>query len=122
MHSSRRLSARLNFDVSHSMNAAIELHDSNVKVTECSNGDFRIEFSGAYVHRSEGVPGVDPGTGHIQPAEIVFSSATWNGLSPECVGDISDGWVSVNGEVSTLIPLPSRNFGLVSAEFAFTSG
>ena len=104
------------------MNASLELHDSKVKLAEGASGTFRLVFSAAYVHRSEGRPGVDAGAGYIQPAELVFSEASWSEPSVACLGDLSDGWVSVNGEKLSLVPLPFSASGQVSAEFVFVSG
>ena len=104
------------------MNASIEFHDSKVKLAEGINGTFRLLFSAAYVHRSEGRPGVDAGAGYVQPAEVVFSSASWSEPTAACVGNLSDGWVSVDGEKLSLVPLPFSASGLVSAEFVFESG
>ena len=109
-------------NVSHHMNAAIEFHDSDVQLAEGADDTFRILFSAAYVHRSEDRPGVDAGAGYIQAAELVFSTASWSKPSVDCVGDLSDGWVTVNGEKLSLIPLPFSASGKVFAEFVFVSG
>ena len=104
------------------MNAALEFHDSKVQSAEGANGTFRLLFSAAYVHRSLGRPGVDAGAGYVQPAELVFSAASWSEQSATCIGGISDGSVSINGEKLSLIPIPFFATGLVSAELVFVSG
>lgn len=104
------------------MNSALELHDSDVSVVHGVGGTLRVLFSSAYVHRSDGRPGIDPGAGYVQLAEIVFSGASWRGLSPECAGPLSDGVLTVSGEARSLIPLPYSAIGETKAEFIFASG
>ena len=104
------------------MNAALEFHDSEVSLAAGANGTYRILFSKAYIHRSPGRPGVDAGAGYIQPAELVFSAASWSEPTDSCVGDLSDGCLFIDGEKLSLVPLPFSVSGQVSAEFVFTSG
>ena len=44
------------------MNEVIELHDSVLDATMYYKGETLLSFSPAYVHRSAGSPGVDPGS------------------------------------------------------------
>ena len=46
-------------------NAAIELHDSSVTAIRMEGSDVVIDLD-AYVHVSEGAPGIDAGTGWTQ--------------------------------------------------------
>ena len=104
------------------MNAALELHDSKVSAAQEAGGTLRLLFSAAYIHHSEGRPGIDPGAGFVQPAELVFSGASWHGLSPECAGPLSDGTLTAGGESFSLIPFPFSVTGELKAEFVFVSG
>jgi hypothetical protein len=104
------------------MNSALEFHDSEVRTVVGASGSLQVVFSSAYVHKSEGQPGINDGAGYTQPAELVFSEATWEGVSPLCSGRISDGLLVVNGSSMSLVPLPFSASGKVSAEFVFTSG
>jgi hypothetical protein len=104
------------------MNASIEIHDSEVQLAEGENGTFRLFFSAGYVHESEGRPGLDAGTGYLQPAELVFGEASWSEPVTEGIGRLSGGWVSINGEKLSLVPLPFSASGEISAEFIFASG
>lgn len=104
------------------MNAALEFHDSTISSAQEAKGTLRLLFSEAYIHRSEGRPGIDPGAGYIQPAELVFSGAEWHGLSPECTGALSDGTLTVGGKSLSLIPVPFSAAGELKAEFIFVSG
>jgi hypothetical protein len=57
------------------MNQAIELHDSDLGEVRLSVKGLTIGLAPAYVHRSEGRVGIDPGTGWTQRAELVFTDA-----------------------------------------------
>jgi hypothetical protein len=56
-------------------NRMIELHDSRVTDIRIAGDDVVLEVD-AYVHESEGVPGVDPGTGSSQEVRLVFERAS----------------------------------------------
>ena len=80
-------------------------------------------FEPAYVHRSNGRPGVDAGSGFLQPAEIVFTGAQVTEKDGPCKGAISEGMISVSGKkFDSVLPLPYEASGKVSAEFTFESG
>jgi hypothetical protein len=104
------------------MNEAIEFHDSEVQLAEGSSDVFRIVFSSAYVHRSEGQPGIDAGAGYTQQAELTFTSATWSKSSLPTVGKLSDGFLMLGSKKHSLIPLPLSVSGKIEAELVFVSG
>ncbi len=104
------------------MNAALEFHDSEVGLLTGADCTLKMQFSAAYIHRSSGRPGIDAGAGYIQPAELVFSAASWSELSHDCVGDLSNGSLLINGAEYSLVPLPFSASGQISAEFVFVSG
>jgi hypothetical protein len=105
------------------MNTALEFHDSEVQSIQADDdGGVSLHFSGAYIHKSVGQPGVDSGTGHIQAAKVSFSEAHFAGDLAECVGPLSDGSISVNGRSLSLFPIPYSFPGPVAAEFTFQNG
>lgn len=104
------------------MNAALELHDSKIGRISNAGASVRIELPMAYVHRSAGNPGVDPGQVFVQPAEIVFADAQYSETQGPCSGSISDAAFSVNGEALSLLPIPLTAKGEVSATFTLVSG
>src|SRR5262245_3745701 len=104
------------------MNAAIELHDSEISEVTVVGHSLRIVLDPAYVHQSSGRPGVDPGDGVLQKAELVFTGASWTGLSPDCQGTISDGAVLVDEKSLVLVPCPMQSTGQITARIDFTSG
>jgi hypothetical protein len=104
------------------MNAGIELHDSKVSAIVRSPGVLRILLEPAYVHRSAGRPGVDPGEGWVQSAELVFSEPrdTEQGA---CIGTLGDGRISSDAaHFENVLPLPFALSGEVQAHLDFTSG
>jgi len=105
------------------LKSALEFHDSDVVELRPSENTLHMIFEPAYVHRSEGRPGVDAGSGFLQPAEIVFSGAKYTEKDGPCTGAISEGLIQVSGKrFDSVLPLPFDVAGKVSAEFTFESG
>lgn len=89
------------------MNACIELHDSRMHGVVAPGGSVVVQFRPAYVHRSEGRPGIDPGTGWVQDFDLVVSEAVLVSTFTELPRDLWDGSLSVGDEVfENEIPLP----------------
>ena len=72
-----------------------------------ANGDVVVKFEPGYVHKSDGAPGRDPGTGWLQTVEVrVFDGALDAHLAGLPSG-VSDGWVVVGDDRhDNIIPLP----------------
>jgi hypothetical protein len=79
-------------------------------------------LSRAYVHCSIGRPGVDPGDGYSQSAELVFLNAMCSEPTSGCFGKISEGLVRIGTDSFGLLPLPCSGSGDIHAKFVFTSG
>ena len=82
-----------------------------------------ITFKAAYLHRSDGEPGIDKGTGWIQAGSLVFGSA----ILPS-TPDIGEGWI-VDGSLRIdaadelhLMPVPFNVVGTIAAAFTFNNG
>lgn len=105
------------------MNSALELHDSDVLELRWRGSELRVVFDHAYLHQSAGRPGIDAGSGYLQPGELVFLAARVSELGGACVGTVSDGYVA-DGPMthSNVVPLPLAVDGPVEAAFTFTSG
>jgi hypothetical protein len=59
------------------INQAIELHDSELAVLwHEQNGEAVLIFSKLRIHQSDGRPGIDPGVGWFQRAELVIEHAS----------------------------------------------
>ena len=104
------------------MNVALEFHDSEVSASQSKDGGLSVAFSAAYVHHSEGVPGVDTGSGYVQALEMLLQQATWSGSLGSCLGRLSDGHISVGGQHLPLVPLPYESRGPVKVELVFQNG
>ena len=104
------------------MNESLELHDSTVSGVHAVGNSIIVSFSMAYVHRSPGEPGVSPGEGFVQPAELIFMHASSSSDLKNACGDISDGHISIGEQELSLLPLPFAYSSAVTAEFVFTSG
>jgi len=96
------------------MNQMIELHDSKIAVIWFDHGAAIMIFSHAYIHRSEGEPGIDSGTGWSQRAELVIDEATQIDLPRAWPCKIYDGLLELNGVVhENEIPIPLVSGGSV---------
>ena len=88
------------------MNAAIELHDSEVAaVVATPEGGVVVRLAPAYVHRSAGRPGIDAGSGWLQAVELAFASAVIEGPLPELPCEL-DGGTLTGVESRGMVPLP----------------
>ena len=54
------------------MNTVIEIHDSRVTEISNRNGTVIVHFQPTYLHKSEGRPGLDAGTGWVQEARLIL--------------------------------------------------
>ena len=79
------------------MNRYFEIHDSTLsKVTE-KDRKVVLSFSKAYVHQSEGNPGVDGGTGWLQEIELELQEAQVLCAPIHLPEDLADGFIKVGG-------------------------
>jgi hypothetical protein len=89
------------------MNTIIEIHDSRVAEISERDGTVIVHFQPVYLHKSEGRPGYDSGTGWVQDARLIFSEASVSGDFPDWPCDIMDGEIILDGERhDNLIPVP----------------
>ena len=63
------------------MSWALEFHDSRLSGLHQLGRKITVQFEPAYLHRSDGEPGISPGSGWHQNAELVFRSASLDGLT-----------------------------------------
>jgi hypothetical protein len=118
--SKRRLAADKRYSLA-SM-SGIELHDSEVGAITPDGQDLRVVFRPAYVHRSDGKPGIDSGWGYLQPVEFTFRDATY-AEDGHCKGTVSHGSLTCAGaEFRNLVPMPLSLDNPVSVELVFVSG
>jgi hypothetical protein len=97
-------------------NAAVEIHDSTLEAIK-STGDDLVAVIDAYVHRSVGRPGVDPGTGWSQLLELRFLKGKTSGDVGSDPIELLDGRIILSGETfKNIIPLPLDHLGLSRLE------
>ena len=89
------------------LSSALELHDTTVGRLAMEDGRVILHLESAYIHKSEGIPGVDAGSGWSQPLDIVFEEGSLIGSIPELPEDISSGRLQIGEEIlRNMIPLP----------------
>jgi hypothetical protein len=94
------------------VNTAIEIHDSQVSEIIDLDGAVIVHIQPAYLHKSEGRPGFDSGTGWVQEARLIFTRATTNGDFPDWPCRIMGGELVLDGEIHrNLIPVPLEASG-----------
>ena len=80
------------------VNQLIELHDSRITAIYQDGGDVHLDLE-AYVHRSDGRPGIDPGTGWVVPVRMTIrSAAVVRGFEGEALW-ITEGTIRVGAKV-----------------------
>ena len=96
-------------------NRLIELHDSEIASIEFDGGTITITFSHAYLHQSDGVPGVDRGTGWSQRGELRISTSSRPNLPRPLPYQIDNGVLTLGGaEHCNEIPVPLSYEGAVA--------
>ena len=80
-------------------NRAIEIHDSVLDALSLENGDAVLHFSHLYIHETEGVPGVDAGTGWSQEGNLTIRNAVVEGSFSEWPADLHKGQIAVDDTV-----------------------
>ena len=89
------------------MNTTIEIHDSTIAQIVEQNGAVIVHFQPAYLHKSEGRPAFDAGTGWVQEARLILSDASIIGDFPNWPCDLMGGEIVVDGERhDNLVPTP----------------
>jgi hypothetical protein len=102
-------------------NRAVELHDSQVLVTNWDGEDLVLRMS-VYLHVTEGRPGWDRGTGCTQDADLRVTHGTLI-ASPHGSLSILDGTIQVEERVfSNILPVPFDHHGRVVVAFKGAEG
>ena len=94
------------------MNRAIEIHESTLGSLTTDRGLLVLHFSSAYVHESEGIPGVESGTCWMQEAYLKIGNAVVVGFFSELPGDLVGGHIRIGDVLSdNMIPFPLDHLG-----------
>ena len=104
------------------MHAAIELHDSNLASLTCQDGTAVLVFAPAYIHRWEGRPGIDTGTGWTQEVTFTFADAKVSAPSELPCG-LAGGSLTINEVLhDNLVPVEGRFAAPCELRLVFSSG
>jgi hypothetical protein len=96
------------------MNAAIELHDSELASVNVFGKDVRIALRPAYIHKSLREPGVDTGTGWVQDIDLVIENGLVEGELSKLPVELGTGQLCFDGHsISNVLPLPLDRIGAV---------
>jgi hypothetical protein len=88
---------RLNLIVRHLMKRAPEFHDSVIGSLIPDADGLTIELSAAYVHESDGRPGILPGKGYSQTVRLRFTGLlSREAVLPAATGTILDAKITVD--------------------------
>ena len=95
------------------MNLAIEFHDSEL-TSMGKRGDVLQLRLNAYIHKSEGRPGVDAGTGWWQDTQITVERGVVEGPITNWPAEMYDGVLEIDGErFDNGVPVPFERVGEV---------
>lgn len=95
--------------------SAIEIYDSTLVSVADDGGHVVIDLKPAYIHRSTGTPGVDPGGGWVQDVILRVENGAIEGGVPEMPCDLWEGSLQVgNQKIENVIPLPLYYQGVVT--------
>jgi hypothetical protein len=104
------------------VNTIIELHDSKIGEIAKQGDTVVVHFLKAYLHKSEGRPGFDCGTGWTQSAKLIFASASASGNFPDLPCDVMGGDLVVGGQLhANMIPVPLDVAAPVKLRLVFDS-
>lgn len=88
------------------MNSSIEIHDSKIISVTARDGLLEVCLS-AYVHKSDGTPGRESGTGWTQDVILRFENGSIEGRVAEYPAWLSDGTLVIDGDsLENEIPIP----------------
>jgi len=104
------------------MNREIELHDTRVERIERTDSKIVLWLS-AYMHESDGRPGLDRGTGWSLPARLVIENGEFDHPFSSPSLWVTDGYIAIgDGVFDNLIPLPFDEHGEIHLLFSGAEG
>ena len=94
------------------MKSAIELHDSECLEIKLSADGRGVLVLDAYIHRTDGEPGVSPGDGGVQRVHISMEMMTTTGEVGSLPATIYEGSLALeNSYHDNMVPLPLQAVG-----------
>lgn len=89
----------LNVILGNNMNRSFEIHDSTLSAVIDAETTVIVRFNKAYIHQSEGRPGVDDGTGWAQEIELKLTDSEIIKLPTSIPEELIDGHILVNDKI-----------------------
>lgn len=103
--------------MSDGLNSAIELHDSTVASVVHVGQLIQVALRPAYVHKTAGIPGTDPGSGYVQDFILEFSAGRVEADFGALPAEILHGQLFVDGQtIDNMVNLPCEITGAVSLQ------
>jgi len=103
------------------MNSAIEIHDSYL-TSISKEGDALAVHLSAYIHKSDGKPATDAGTGWTQDVMLVVGHGSVEGSVSDWPAELYDGTLKIDGDVSeNIISIPLDRKGAIELTLKPTS-
>jgi hypothetical protein len=97
------------------MNSELEIHDSTLAGIDTVGNDVVVRLAPAYIHRSVGRPGIDPGSGWLQDIDFVIREAVVASSPLQFPCWLSDGALSIGKTCwDNCFPLPVAASGAVT--------
>ena len=97
----------------------IELHDSVITSVVFDAETTLITFSYVYIHQSDGVPGVDPGSVSTQGAELRINQSPKPDVPEKSPYEICDGQLTLDDVAyRNEIPIPLSHDGFVQLKLS----
>jgi hypothetical protein len=94
-------------------NRAMEFHDSTFDGFDQDGPNLTLRFSAAYIHESDGKPGLDAGVDWIQDVRLHFENASHTGSMSQLPCYLWDGQLSLADESIQMVPVPLEYTGKV---------
>lgn len=104
------------------MNKSIELHDSKLDAIITVGAEVIVSLSPAYVHSSEGRPGIDAGSGWLQSATLALGEGSLRVMPAQLPTAIAGGFIRLRSEPrDNMIPIGAFE-GPVELSMVLVSG
>src|SRR5262249_16477004 len=104
------------------LNRAMEFHDSTFDGVERHGANLILRFSAAYIHESEGEPGVDAGSGWAQELRLHISDASLTGEIADLPCDLWNGSICLGDkQLENVIPIPLDYQGPIEVKLEQTN-
>ena len=105
------------------MNRAIELHDSRIKLVIPDGENTTIELEPAYLHESQGTPGVDSGAGYLQNVHIQLSGSQIHSAAFDLPARINQASIVLSDRMyDNIVNLPLIHVGNIEVNLRTENG